>query len=80
MLVKNREIWAVREPLLRYPFIGESAGLVKHQHRIYISHHFLLINPGYALVSSMSFGGGLAGLAEGAAAEGHENQNRKYNR
>ena len=80
MLVENREIWAVREPLLRYPFIGESAGLIEHQHRIYISHHFLLINPGYALMSSMSFGGGLAGLAKGTAAEGHDNQNRQYNR
>ncbi|MBN2591930.1 MAG: hypothetical protein JXA81_00375 [Sedimentisphaerales bacterium] len=68
----------VRRPFLRYPFIGESAGFVKHQYRIYIRHHFLLINPGYTLMSSMTFGGGFAGLVEGAAAEGHENQNQQY--
>lgn len=57
---------------LRYPFIGEFAGLVKHQHLIYIRHHLLLINPGHALMSSIAFGDSLAGLAE-ATAEGHEN-------
>jgi hypothetical protein len=30
-------------------------------------------------MSSVAFGGGLAWLAEGAAAEGHENQNQQYN-
>jgi hypothetical protein len=79
MLVENQELRVVRRPSLRYPFIGESAGFVKHQHRIYIRHHFLLINPGYTLMSSMTFRGGFAGLAEGAAAEGHENQNQQYN-
>jgi hypothetical protein len=79
MLVENQEVRVVRRPFLRYPFIGESAGLVKHQHRIYIRHHFLLINPGYTLMSSMTFGGGFAGLAEGVAAEGHENRNQQYN-
>jgi len=57
---------------LRYPFIGESARLVKHEHRINIRHHLLLINPGHALMSSIAFGGGLARLA-GLTAEGHEN-------
>ncbi len=57
---------------LRYSFIGESAGLVEHQNRVDIRHHFLLINSGNALMSSMAFSGGLAGLAE-ATAEGHEN-------
>jgi hypothetical protein len=79
MLVKNREAGAVREPPLRYPFIGESAWPVKHQHRVYIRHHFLLIDSGCTLMSSMAFGGGLAGLAEGIAAEGHENQNQQDN-
>ena len=49
---------------LRYPFFGEFAGLVKHQHRIYIRHHLLLIYPCRTLMPSMAFGGGLAGLAE----------------
>jgi hypothetical protein len=70
----DRKFW------LRYPFIGESAGLVEHQHRIYIRHYLLLINPGHALMSSMTFGDGLAGLAGGTAAEGHENQKQQYNR
>jgi ABC-type uncharacterized transport system permease subunit len=38
----------------------------------------LLINSDDALMSSMAFSGGLAGLA-GAAAEGHENQNQQSN-
>jgi hypothetical protein len=61
---------------LRYPFIGESAGLVQHQHHIYVRHQFMLINPGYALMSSMTFGGSLAGLGGRAAAERHKNQNQ----
>jgi hypothetical protein len=64
---------------LRYPFIGEFAGLVKHKHRIYIRHHLLLINSNHALVSSMAFGNGFAGLTE-ATAEGHKNENQQYNR
>jgi hypothetical protein len=61
---------------LRYPFIGEFAGLVKQQSLVYVRHHFLLINSDDALMSSIAFSGGLAGLA-GAAAEGHENQNQQ---
>jgi hypothetical protein len=61
----------------RYPFIGESAWPVKHQHHVYIRHHFLLIDSGRTQMPSMAFGGGLAGLTKGTAAEGHENQNQQ---
>src|SRR4030042_1030960 len=79
--IKKGQIYTIRytQYELRYPFIGEFAGLVKHQHRIYIRHHLLLINSNHALMSSMTFGNGLAGLAE-ATAEGHENENQQYNR
>ena len=65
---------------LRYPSIGEFAGLVNQQSLIYVLHQFLLINSGNSLMSSMAFSGGLAGLAECATAEGRENQDQQYNR
>ena len=61
---------------LRYPFIGEFAGLVDQQGLVYVRHQFLLINSGNAQMSSMAFSGGLADLAE-ATAEGYENQNQQ---
>ena len=67
---KQYELW--------YPFISEFAGLVKQQSLIYVLHQSLLINSGNALMSSMAFSGGLAGLAE-ATAEGYENQNQQSN-
>ena len=63
---------------LWYPFFGEFAGLVKQQNLIYVRHHFLLIYSGNALMPSMAFSGGLAGLAE-AAAEGYEYQSQQSN-
>jgi len=77
MLVENRDIGVIREPPLWYPFIGEFAGLIQQQHRIYIRHQQLLINPENALMSSIAFGGGLAGLT-GTTPEGHEKQNQQY--
>ena len=53
---------------LRYPFIGEFAGLVKHQYLIDVRHHFLVINSCNSIMSSASFSGGLAGLTKGATA------------
>jgi hypothetical protein len=64
---------------LWYPFISKPAWSVKHQHRVYIRHHQLLIDSDCAQMPSMAFGGGLAGLAQGATAEGHENQNKQDN-
>ena len=64
---------------LRYPSISEFAGLVKQQNLIYVCHHFLLIDSDNALMSSMAFSGGLAGLAEGTTAEGHENHDQQSN-
>jgi uncharacterized SAM-binding protein YcdF (DUF218 family) len=58
---------------LRYPFIGEFAGPVEHQSLINVGHHFLLIGSDSSIMSSAAFSGGLTGLTEGAAAEGHEN-------
>ena len=64
---------------LRYPFIGEFAGPVKQQSFIYVGHHLLLIDSDNSIMSSAAFGGGLAWLAEGTTAEGHENQNQQSN-
>ena len=69
---QRRTMNSERSSKLRYPFIAESAWLVKQQHRVYIRHHLLLINSGNTLMSSIAFSGGLAGLA-GATAEGYEN-------
>ena len=77
VLIENREIGAIREPPLRNPFVGESAWPIKHQHHVYIRHYLLLVNSCRALMPSMAFGGGLTGLAEGAATEGRENQNKQ---
>ena len=63
---------------LRYPFIGEFAGLVKQQSLIYVRHHFLLINSDNSQMSSTAFSRRLAGLA-GATAEGHESKNQQSN-
>jgi hypothetical protein len=79
--VIRRDYYAIRYTRyeLRYSLIGESAGFVEHQHRIDIRHHFLLINSNNALMSSMAFSGGLAGLTKGITTEGHENRNQNSN-
>ena len=64
---------------LGYPFVGELAGLIKKQNPVYICHHLLSVNPKNPPVPSMAFSGGLAGLAEGTTAEGHENQDQQSN-
>jgi hypothetical protein len=64
----------MRAAELRYSVIGEPAWPVEHKHGVYVRHHLLLIDPERAQMPSMTFGGGLAGRAEGAAAERHENQ------
>ena len=63
------EIYAIQDEQYEsgYSFICEFAGLVDHQRFVYILHQFLLVNSGDALMSSVAFGGGLAGLAGTAA-------------
>jgi len=59
---------------LRYPFVGESAGPVKKQKSVYISHHFLTIYSGNSLMPSTPFSGCLTGLLIGTAATGQRKQ------
>jgi hypothetical protein len=59
---------------LRYPFVGELAGLVGKEKRVNVGHQLLLIDSGDPLVPSAPFGGSLTGLLIGTAATGQANQ------
>ena len=54
-------------------FIGQFAGLIKHQKTINIGHHLLIIDTEITLMPSMAFGSCLAQLATGAAASKKDN-------
>lgn len=64
---------------LRYSPLGEAAGFVEHQDLIYIRHHFLLIDPGDAIVPSAPFRRGLTRLLVGATTTRQSHQNPQDN-